>query len=185
MPTKPRSFHHLSQRQDGVSLVVVLLLLIIVSMLGVASMQIATMGERGARNDRDMQLAWQSAEAALVDAEIDLAGPNIATVSRTSKIAANPALPDFGCQTSTEWRGLCSPVTSGTDKPTWLTIDFTNTANTAPSVALGTFTARSFASAGEAMGTGIQPSLLPRYIAEDVTVSAGGAPMPPRTASTA
>ena len=142
MPTKPRSFHHLSQRQDGVSLVVVLLLLIIVSMLGVASMQIATMGERGARNDRDMQLAWQSAEAALVDAEIDLAGPNIATVSRTSKIAANPALPDFGCQTSTEWRGLCSPVTSGTDKPTWLTIDFTNTANTAPSVALGTFTAR-------------------------------------------
>ena len=51
MPTKPRSFHHLSQRQDGVSLVVVLLLLIIVSMLGVASMQIATMGERGARNE--------------------------------------------------------------------------------------------------------------------------------------
>ena len=177
MPTKPRSFHHLSQRQDGVSLVVVLLLLIIVSMLGVASMQIATMGERGARNDRDMQLAWQSAEAALVDAEIDLAGPNIATVSRTSKIAANPALPDFGCQTSTEWRGLCSPVTSGTDKPTWLTIDFTNTANTAPSVALGTFTARSFASAGEAMGTGIQTSLRPRYTAEDVTVSAGGGRM--------
>ena len=27
------------------------------------------------------------------------------------------------------------------------------------------------------MGTGIQPSLLPRYIAEDVTVSAGGGRM--------
>ena len=95
-----------SHPQHGVSLVVVLLLLVIVSMLGVASMQIATMGERGARNDRDQQLAWQSAEAALVDAEIDLAGPNSAAVSRTAAVAANPNIPtqiqvktlvSFGC----------------------------------------------------------------------------------------
>ena len=67
-----RAHAHLYTRQSGVSLVVVLLLLVIVSMLGIASMQIAMMGERGARNDRDMQIAWQSAEAALVDAETTL-----------------------------------------------------------------------------------------------------------------
>ena len=43
---------HPYARQGGVSLIVVLLLLVIVSMLGIASMQIAMMGERGARNDR-------------------------------------------------------------------------------------------------------------------------------------
>ena len=52
-------------RQAGASLIVVLLLLVIVSILGAGAAQIATMGERSARNDRDMQVAWQSAEAAL------------------------------------------------------------------------------------------------------------------------
>ncbi len=66
------SLHHRPQPQRGMSLIVVLLLLVIVSMLGAASMQIAGMGEHGARNDRDMQLALQSAEAALIDAEVDL-----------------------------------------------------------------------------------------------------------------
>ena len=163
-----------SHPQHGVSLVVVLLLLVIVSMLGVASMQIATMGERGARNDRDQQLAWQSAEAALVDAEIDLAGPNSAAVSRTAAVAANPNIPDSGCLTSTAWQGFCNPVTTGTTKPTWLAVDFTDTSNAAPSVAMGTFTGRVFANAGDVLGTGIQPSLLPRYVIEDDTTAAGG-----------
>jgi Tfp pilus assembly protein PilX len=56
-----------------------LLLLVIVSILGVGAAQIATMGERSARNDRDMQVAWQSAEAALMDAEFDIHGPGTAS----------------------------------------------------------------------------------------------------------
>lgn len=156
--------------QQGVSLVVVLLLLVIISMLGVASMQIAMMGERGARNDRDMQQAWQGAEAALVDAEIDLQGPNTATNSRTALIQATPVLPSSGCTTSGTWRGFCSAETAGETKPTWLLVDFLDASNTAPSVAFGTFTERTFANAA-GTNTGTQPALAPRYVIEDLTAS--------------
>lgn len=166
-----RAHAHLYTRQSGVSLVVVLLLLVIVSMLGIASMQIAMMGERGARNDRDMQIAWQSAEAALVDAEIELRGPNHASNSRTNKIQSSPQIPLSGCDASAAWRGFCSPKTNGKSKPTWLLVDFTKTGNDAQSVALGTYTGRSYKNAGADLGTGIQPALAPRYIMEDVSVA--------------
>ncbi|WOP14943.1 pilus assembly PilX family protein [Ottowia sp. SB7-C50] len=156
---------HRPARVRGVSLVIVMLILVIVSMLGVASVQISMMGERGARNDRDMQLAWQGAEAALVDAEIDLSGPNSAGASRTGK---QPRFPDSGCYTSQPYRGYCRSVTTGSTKPTWLTIDFADQGSSAPSVALGTFTDRTFNSAGAVDGTGIQPALAPRYIIEKV-----------------
>jgi len=63
-------FRHKSQH--GVSLIMVMLILIVVSVLGVGSAQIALMSERGARNDRDQQVAWQAAEAALNDADFDM-----------------------------------------------------------------------------------------------------------------
>lgn len=158
-----------SLRQRGVSLIVVLPILVIVSLLGLASMQIALMGERGARNDRDMQQAWQAAEAALIDAEIDLQGPNTASQSRTARLLASPAIPDSGCQTSSDWRGLCAVQSPGQRKPSWLVVDFTDTSSSAPTVALGTYTGRAFAHAGEAEGRGVQPALAPRYVVEDVS----------------
>ena len=166
-----RAHAHLYTRQSGVSLVVVLLLLVIVSMLGIASMQIAMMGERGARNDRDMQIAWQSAEAALVDAEIELRGPNHASNRLKNKIQTLPQIPLSGCDASAAWRGFCSPKTDGKDKPTWLLVDFTRTDDGAQSVALGTYTGRSYKNAENGLGTGIQPALAPRYIMEDVSVA--------------
>ena len=45
------------EKQRGISLLTVLLILLIVSLLGTASVQITMMSERGARNDRDMDLA--------------------------------------------------------------------------------------------------------------------------------
>lgn len=148
------------QTQSGVSLIVVLLLLVIVSMLGVASMQIATMGERAARNDRDMQLAWQAAENALVDAEIDLSGSG----SRTADIHAGTILaPASGCASTAAARGFCNYLTSGSIKPTWLLANFTDTSSLS-TVAAGTFTGRSLANAGDNSGLGIQPALAPRYL---------------------
>ncbi len=158
---KPRSAHR------GVSLVIVLLLLVIVSMLGVASMQISMMGERGARNDRDMQLAWQGAEAALVDAEVDLMGPNSAGSSRTAAVLAGPMVPDSGCSTTGTWRGMCNASTAGSTKPTWLTVDFTSASSAA--IPLGTFTGRLYPHAGAADGQGVQPAFDPRYVVEDVS----------------
>ena len=53
----------------GFSLIVVLIILVIVSMLGVAASQLVLQSERSARFDRDWQVAFQAAEAALMDAE--------------------------------------------------------------------------------------------------------------------
>ena len=171
--------------QQGFSLVIVLLLLVIVSLLGVASMQIAMMSERGARNDRDMQLAWQGAEAALVDAELDLSGPNTSAQSRTATILSNPPVlgPNEGCHTGASDRGFCSTTTAGQTKPSWLVMDFTDTSATAPTVAFGTFTGRTFDNAGNTLGLGIQPAEAPRYMIEDVSTAdasnAGGGMVTP------
>lgn len=155
------------QPQRGMSLIVVLLLLVIVSMLGVASMQIATMGEHGARNDRDMQLALQSAEAALIDAEVDLQGPNTAGNSRTAAFkAGNARFPGSGCQSNGTWKGLCALETSKDKNASWLEADYKGGTDT---TAFGAHTGRSFQNAGAPTGEGVQPALPPSYVIENVS----------------
>lgn len=153
---------HQIHPQQGVSLIIVMMILIIVSLLGVAGMQISTMSERGARNDRDQQVAWQSAEAALVDAEYDIYGPVVVSNRRaTFTPTANLQAFADGCGTGVN-AGLCSLVSTG--KPAWLTVDFTATGSSAPTAAYGSATNRSFT----AGGLGVQPAQAPRYIVEPI-----------------
>ena len=56
-------------RHRGAVLIVALIMLLVLTILGVAALQGANMEERMAGNMRDRNLAFQSAEAALVDAE--------------------------------------------------------------------------------------------------------------------
>jgi type IV pilus assembly protein PilX len=156
---------NLRNRQAGASLIMVLLILMVVSVLGVGGAQIALMSERSARNDRDQQIAWQAAEAAMLDAESDLYDP-ASTRNATFK---NKLLTEFvvNCGTSTTGRGLCTLPVAG--KPAWLTADFTDTSANANTVAFGTFTGKTF-SAG---GVGIQPALAPRYVIEVVPDQVG------------
>lgn len=149
-------------RQRGVSLIIVLLLLVIVSILGVGAAQIATMGERSARNDRDMQVAWQSAEAALMDAEFDIHGPGTSNRQAVFTKMANTNAFVSGCGDSGNSKGLCTLVTTG--QPAWLTVDFTSTASIAKTAAFGDFTGRAF----PAGATGIQPAKAPRYVIEPI-----------------
>jgi len=143
------------RNQAGASLIMVLMILVVVSLLGVGGAQIALMSERGARNDRDMQIAWQAAEAALLDAELDM------TVNRAVIFdGKNQSQFSAGCGTSGQFIGLCT-ATSAT-KPAWLTVDFTATGNGAPTTEFGSYTSRGFASGA----TGIQPAKAPRYIVE-------------------
>ena len=161
-------------QQQGASLIIVLLIMVVVSLLGVGSAQIVLMGERGARNDRDQQVAWQSAEAALVDAESDIFEAT-GTHSRTTKFDGKTAkdfAPGCGTSTSDKTSGLCALVTAG--KPAWLTVDFTSTAASAPTAAFGTFTDHTFA----AGGAGIQPAQAPRYMIELVPDPSGDASNP-------
>lgn len=154
MNTHPLLAHHRASTQRGASLIMVMLILVVVSLLGVGGAQIALMSERGARNDRDLQVAWQAAEAALLDAELDMTNsrPTIFDGQNASAFIA-------GCGTSGTSIGLCVPNTA---KPAWRSVDFTNVSTTAPTVEFGHFTHRSFA----AGGVGIQPAQKPRYMIE-------------------
>ncbi|MCY0856153.1 pilus assembly PilX family protein [Cupriavidus sp. D39] len=94
-------------RQAGVSLVVVLLFLVILTLVGVSSSLLSTSGERMARNSRDQNIALQAAEAALRDARID-----ITTTRGIAGATGATATCDY-----TGFKGFCTPATAG--QPVW------------------------------------------------------------------
>lgn len=151
-----------TSRQRGVTLIIVLLILVVVTVLGIGGAQIALLGERSTRYDRDYLIASQAAEAALMDAEFDIRGPNTSASSRVTSF--NQADLGFfvpGCGTSEPTRGLCE-ANADTVKPVWATVNFLATGSTAPTVEFGTYTGRSF----DAGSTGVRPERKPRYIIE-------------------
>ena len=144
-----------------------MIILTIVSMIGIAGIQISTMSERSARNDRDYQIAWQSAEAGLMDAENDLFGPGPSI--RRSIFGPTTDLAKFvdNCGTASISRGLCALELSG--RPAWVAADFNASGAAAPTARYGEFTGRTFA----AGGPGIQPAREPRYVMEPIEDNAG------------
>jgi type IV pilus assembly protein PilX len=88
-------------RQQGASLVIALMFLIVLTILGLVSVRSSTLHERMAGNDRDRAIAFEAAEAALRDAEADILA-NITTGSAF----------DADCTD-----GLCIPATIAT--PNW------------------------------------------------------------------
>lgn len=151
-------------RQSGASLLMVMMILIIVSILGVSAVEIAMMSEKGSRNDRDSQVAWQSAEEALMDAEIDIRADGVTGAVASDRKGQftneNKAafLASCGDPTSGQSHGLCLPAISG--KPVWLTTNFT-TSNSS-TTEFGEFTHRAF----DASSVGVRPSKKPRYMIE-------------------
>ncbi|RZJ11081.1 MAG: hypothetical protein EOO54_21190, partial [Haliea sp.] len=107
------------RRERGASLIIVMMILIIVAVLGVGGAQIALMGERGARNDRDLQVAFQSAETALYDATNDIEGVSGGTRGNlfNSTSAVNFVA---GCGSSGTAKGLCAPAAASATKLTAL-----------------------------------------------------------------
>lgn len=97
------------RKQQGVVLVVALILLLILTLLGLASVQSTSLQEKMAGNQRQQQLAFEAAEAALRQGELSLAG--LAT------------LPPFDGSTlgyyanSTDSSG--NTLAAGTDWSTW------------------------------------------------------------------
>lgn len=158
--------HHEFFNQRGLSLIIVMLILIVVSVLGVGGIQIAMMGERGTRNERDMQVAWQAAEAGLIDAEFDIEGLPAASPNKRNAIfkRGDVDLVKFidNCGDSGQSIGLCGLKETG--KPAWLLVDFTATGSGAKTVELGTYTGRDFPSGVK----GTQPAKPPRYVIEPV-----------------
>lgn len=151
--------------QRGVTLIVVLLILVVVTILGIGGAQIALLGERSTRYDRDYLVASQAAEAALMDAEFDIRGPVDPAASAVTRVnqfnQTNLGIFVPGCGNNGNTRGLCEPYADNV-KPVWATVDFLDESATAPSVAFGTFTGRTF----DAGPTGIRPERAPRYVIE-------------------
>lgn len=152
---------NLRQPQTGSTLIVVMIMLIIITLLGLSASQMSLMGEKTSRFDRDYQIALQAAEAALLDAEFDIRGPNTSAKNRTAVFAPGNRMPFVtGCNAETNLRGLCAPAAEN-EKQIWYTVDFLDESSSAQTVALGEFTGRPFQT-----GQGIMPARLPRYIIE-------------------
>lgn len=94
--------------QKGTALVVSLLFLVILSLIAVSSISTATLEERMARNSRDQNIAFQAAEAALKDAETDIAGVATTRVPVISP-GAFAGIAAGDCSAT----GLCTPAAAG------------------------------------------------------------------------
>jgi len=152
--------------QHGFSLIATLILLVVVTILGVGSSQMVLLAEKSTRFQRDSQIAFQAAEAALIDAEFDIRGPITSTGSGTptSRISTfvTGSVVGFvdGCG-SGALKGLCSPSAAG-QKPVWYSVNFQDDSTNAVTVQFGDFTGRSLST-----GTsGIRSEIPPRYIIE-------------------
>ncbi|OGB26485.1 MAG: pilus assembly protein [Burkholderiales bacterium RIFCSPLOWO2_02_FULL_57_36] len=150
-------------KQRGVSLVVSLLMLIAVMLLGLSATQIALQSEKASRNDRDRQIAFQAAEAGLLDAEMDIENSPDPARSRSiifSREIAYAFTDGCGNGDANPFLGLCAHVADGA-APAWLTVDLLNDSPSAASVPFGKFTGQTFQ-----VGEGSLPAKLPRYIIE-------------------
>ncbi len=148
--------------QHGAALVVALLMLTVVMTMGISAANIALHSEKAARNDRDRQIAFQAAEAALVDAEQDIQGsPDVKTTR--SGLFDGRRTEEFvkacGMGHQNRYLGLCA----GDDRagPAWRRVDFMDSGAQVRSVPYGRFTGQDFQT-----GEGSQPARLPRYIIE-------------------
>ena len=157
--------HPRRRSQHGVTLIIVMVILVIVTILGIGGVQLALSGERSTRFDRDNLIASQAAEAALMDAQADISSgtrsavfvPGNAMIFGTTTCGTGPAA------NATSNRGLCARPPDAA-KPTWATVDFTNSSGTAPTVGFGDFTSRTF----QFGSVGVQPAQAPRYIVEAI-----------------
>jgi type IV pilus assembly protein PilX len=122
--------------ENGMSLVIVLIFLTVLSLLGITAMQNSTLGANIARNEVDRNVAFQAAEAALKDAENDIRyrrfNGNPCTSSDSCRAeAVNPS--DFKVNCTA---GLCDSKTATT--PVW--DDITKWSSSGASIEYGTYT---------------------------------------------
>jgi len=112
------------KQQQGMSLLVVLILLVVMSILGVAVMRSSSMQERMAANLRDRSLATQAAEAALAQAVTNLNG--IAKFRTTAPVAQDctdyGVCPTFTDKTGATWKA--GPTVGGANGVPKTTTDY-------------------------------------------------------------
>ncbi|MDB5825538.1 MAG: putative transrane protein [Herminiimonas sp.] len=153
----------LSAMQRGASLVVALVMLLATFMLGVSATRIAVQNEHAARGTRDRQVALESAEAALIDAQIDIEHSPNSALSRSALFSPDHGdgfVDGCGAGINNIALGLCTRPDEAV--PAWVSVDFADASSgSARTVAFGRFTGRRMPT-----GVGTLPAKLPRYLIE-------------------
>lgn len=99
--------YHWPGRQSGAALLVALIMLLISTMIGLASIQGTTMNERMSANMYDRSLSYQGAEAALLAGEAALlANPDIAIDCTAVNVECPPSPSSTFTSTSTGWTSV-------------------------------------------------------------------------------
>jgi type IV pilus assembly protein PilX len=155
--------HQTRYRQRGAALVVSLFMLIAVLLLSISGSQIALQEEKASRKDRDHQIAFQAAEAALMDAELDIENSPSQAKSRSTIFSSDSTegfTPGCGTRDSNFNWGLCTKAQDGAP-PIWQTVDFIDESANARTVPYGHFTGHTIQT-----GAGTLPAKAPRYVIE-------------------
>jgi type IV pilus assembly protein PilX len=155
-------------REKGAALVISLVMLAVVMLLGISAADIALEGEKSSRNDRDRQIAFQAAEAGLLDAELDIEHSPDAAKSRSQLFSSHsmlgfPGDMETGCGSGDNnmYLGLCKHAPDGM-LPVWQTVDFSNASvSRNGAVPYGRFTGQTMQT-----GKGVMPAQPPRYVIE-------------------
>ena len=148
--------------EHGLALVCALMLMLAATVIGVAVARGAFVLLAAARNERDRDVARAAAEAALHDAEHDIAGTAESPPARVAHFgpAGASAFVD-GCGHGDDDLGLCR----ARSPPAWETLDLTDADNPAL-VPYGRFTGATLA-----VGHGMLPARLPAYVIERIAPS--------------
>jgi len=161
-------------RQQGISLLVAMIFLIVLSLLGIVSIRGVVMQERMAGNAQDWDLAFQAAEAGLRDGEADVATARV--------LNGNFSSCDSGTYGSGIGVGLCAPSTGA---PFWTymkdhdgcwagTSPSSSCGSDTVSVVYGSQSGASKLAVSSSGGASTDLARQPRYVIEDLgTVGAG------------
>ncbi len=149
-------------RQRGAALVVVLCLVVVLLLLGASAARNAGDAEKASRGDRDRAIAFQAAEAALADAERDIAQQGKPVSARAAMLHSGVIPPGCGGGPGNPAAGVCARVAHG-KPPAWRNIALADPSDQ-HGVPYGRYT-------GLAMpvGAGSLPARLPRYLIEAVS----------------
>ena len=148
------------RREQGIALITAVIMLLVITMLAIAGARAALDTKRSSRNQRDFEIAFQAAEAALRDAEKDIESGSRAD----SFIPTAPKGFMAGCGTGTSKAdptlGLCDTTDTWTATNIWDQVDWTTKVGQR-TVEYGTFTGLAFPT-----GAGLTPARKPRYLIE-------------------
>jgi type IV pilus assembly protein PilX len=167
------------REQRGAALIVALIMLLIITVLGIAATQSSVLGGKAARNERDREIAFQAAQSGLRDAIRDIeSGPRRDFFSRNQGFIDVVNFDANGCTLTGNpvvngGPGLCINQLEGT--PIFLTRNLADPGSNV-AVPFGQITGASFASRQSSPQSVTLPARPPVYVIEQINDQEQGQP---------